>query len=69
MTFVVRYLEVRYRIDKIKERMIRRLVWRLPRSVILWSTVRAISNATTGPYENQVVPELTAMDTLERWGT
>lgn len=62
-------LEGRYRMTKAKERMIRRVVWRLPRSVVMWAAVRVIANATTGRYANQVVPELSAMDALERWGT
>jgi len=26
-----------------------------------------MSNATTGEYNNQIVPDLTAMEALERW--
>jgi hypothetical protein len=42
-------------------------VWKLPKSIILWSTIRLVANATTGKYENTIVPELTAMEALKRW--
>jgi hypothetical protein len=60
-------LESRYWMRKRCERWLRVVVWRLPRSVAMWSAVRVISHATTGPYANQVVPELTAMEALRRW--
>lgn len=40
----------------------------LPRRLVMWCAVRVILNATHGEHENQVVPELTAMDALQRWG-
>jgi hypothetical protein len=49
------------------ERLQMKLVWMLPRWVIRWAVVRAIAHATTGEWSNQVVPELTAMDAMQRW--
>lgn len=43
------------------------IAWRLPRSLVKWASVRLMSEATTGKYSNQVVPELTAIDALRRW--
>jgi len=43
------------------------LAYRLPRPLVMWASVRLIANATTGQYSNQVVPELKAMDALQRW--
>lgn len=60
-------METKYWMRKRYERWLRVIVWRLPRSIVMWSTIRVISNATTGPYANQVVPELTAMEALRRW--
>lgn len=60
-------LESRYWWRKRGERWLRAIVWRLPRSVAMWSTIRVISHATTGRYADQVVPDLTAMEALERW--
>lgn len=64
---MIHYLELRYQLTKLRERLIRKVVWRLPRSVVMWSTVRVIAHATTGQYSSQVVPELSAMDALKRW--
>jgi len=45
------------------------LAWKLPRQLVMWCAVRVGSYATQGIYENQVVPELTYLDALKRWGT
>ena len=50
-----------------EERFFLWFVWKLPRSLIMWASIRLIAHATTGQYGNTVVPELTAMDALERW--
>ena len=52
---------------KAKPKIVRWIVWRLPRSIVYWSAIRLMAHATQGPYSNQVVPELLAMDALERW--
>lgn len=44
------------------------LAWKLPRGLAYWCAVRVISRATTGKYSSQIVPELSAMDALKRWG-
>jgi len=43
------------------------IAWHLPRKLIYWAALRLIAFATQGPYSEQVVPELTAMDALGRW--
>ncbi len=43
------------------------VVFRLPKWAIYWATIRLAAKATTGPYSNQIVPELTVMDALDRW--
>lgn len=50
------------------EKFWRWLAWRLPRRLVMWATIRLVGHATTGRYSSQVVPELTAMDALRRWG-
>jgi len=40
---------------------------RLPKRLVYWTSIRLMSNATSGEYSNQIVPELTAMDALVRW--
>lgn len=59
--------DVRYELGKLGDRLLRKVVWRLPRRLVMWSYVRVVAHATTGQYGNTVVPELTAMDALKRW--
>jgi hypothetical protein len=44
-----------------------KISWLLPRKLVYWACIRLIAHATTGKFSNQIVPELTAMDALERW--
>jgi len=44
-------------------------IWKLPKKLIMWATVRLIAHATQGEYGHTIVPELTAMDALKRWET
>lgn len=51
-----------------KSRIMNWIAYRLPREVVYWATLRLVAHATTGKYSEQIVPELTAMDALDRWG-
>ncbi len=44
------------------------IAWWLPRTLVMWCAIRLIAYATQGKWSHQVVPELTAMDALKRWG-
>jgi hypothetical protein len=44
------------------------IAYRMPRRLVMWCAVRVGANATTGEHRNQVVPDLTFMDALKRWG-
>lgn len=59
----------RYELSKIRERFTIWLAWRLPKYLVYWCAIRLLSHATTGEYSHQVVPELKAMDALDRWKT
>jgi hypothetical protein len=50
-----------------REKFYRWLAWHLPRDVAYWATIRLGAYATAGPWRNQVVPNLTLMETLKRW--
>ncbi len=50
-----------------KERIATWIAYRLPREVVYWAAIRLLSNATVGPYSSQIVPDLRAMDALQRW--
>ena len=49
------------------DRFVRWLAWKLPKRLVLWAAIRVVANATQGAYSDQVVPDLTAMDALDRW--
>lgn len=50
-----------------KEKFWSRLAFAIPRPLVYWASIRLMANATTGKYSNQVVPELMAVDALQRW--
>ena len=56
----------RYSIYRIREKFTLWLVWKLPRYLVKWCSVRLIAHATTGKYGSTIVPELSAMDALKR---
>ncbi|GAG95097.1 unnamed protein product [marine sediment metagenome] len=51
-----------------KNKIFMAIAWKLPRDLIFWCAMRVIAYATSGKYCNQGVPDLTAMDALDRWG-
>lgn len=63
----MRGVELRYTASKGLEKVIIKIAWHLPRKLVMWCAIRVIAHATTGIYSNQVVPELSAMDALQRW--
>lgn len=50
-----------------KDNFYRWLAWRLPKYLVYWAAIRLIAFATSGKYGNTIVPELSAMDALDRW--
>jgi len=57
----------RYEADKLIEKVLMAIAWSMPRKLAMWCAIRVIAHATTGKYSNQVVPDLSAMDALDRW--
>lgn len=43
------------------------LAYRLPPRLAMWAAVRVACYATTGEYENQIVPDLTIIEALGRY--
>lgn len=64
--YVVRY-EIPRRAGATRDRMIRFVVWRLPRRMVMWAGFRIILHGTTGQWSRQEVPAPTAMDAMQRW--
>ena len=54
--------------DVMKTKLCLWVTWLLPRTLVYWCAIRLGAHATTGQYGSQVVPELTFMDALKRWG-
>lgn len=50
-----------------KDKIIHWIARRLPKRLIYWCTIRAISYATTGKYGNTEAPAICAMEVLKRW--
>ena len=44
------------------------LVSILPKSLVYFSFMHVMAHATTGKYGNTIVPELTGMDAIDRYG-
>lgn len=64
---LVRKTELRWWIHKRPERIWMFVAWKLPRSLTMWAAIRVIAHATTGVFGSQNVPELSAMDAIQRW--
>ena len=43
------------------------LVWRLPKSLVMWCGFRIGVHATQDEYGKTIVPDLTFMDAMKRW--
>ncbi len=60
-------LDLRIKRRQMKEKAWMWLAWKLPKTLVMWASVRLISYATVGEYGSTIVPELSAMDALKRW--
>jgi hypothetical protein len=56
-----------YNVTHRREKLFGWFVSRLPRELVYRAAFRVGADATTGAYSNQIVPELTFMDAMERW--
>lgn len=50
-----------------KGKLYQAIAWRLPKELVLWAYTRVVAHATTGEYGDTVVPDITAMEALDRW--
>ncbi len=66
LSWIYRF-HTQYTFNKMKEKLIMKFAWLLPRYLVMWCYIRVVAHATTGQYSNTIVPELSAMDALERW--
>ena len=61
------FWSIRYAVHTWPEKFMLWFVWKLPRKLVMWCAVRVGAHATTPPYGDTVVPELTFLDALKRW--
>lgn len=54
---------------KVTEKIWMFVAWKLPKTLVMWATIRLIAYATQGKYGKTIVPELSAMDAVKRWDT
>ena len=60
-------MRARMRWGSLAEKVTMAVAWRLPRSLVMWASIRLMVNATQGRWSNQIVQELTVADALKRW--
>jgi hypothetical protein len=58
---------MKYKLSKLRQKIWMKLAWKMPRKLAYWASIRVISNATVGTYSDQIVPDLKALDALQRW--
>lgn len=51
-----------------KQKIMMWVVDRLPKVIVYLCFIKVVALATTGKYSNTVVPEITAMEALKRYG-
>ena len=53
--------------ERFTERFFRWVAWKLPRQLVYWCAIRLLAHVTSGYWSKTVVPELTAVDALQRF--
>jgi hypothetical protein len=60
-------LDLKYKMYRMKEKLILWIVWKLPKTIIYWAAIRLMSFATCGQYGNDSPTDLPMMEALKRW--
>ena len=63
----LKYFDIKYKSRKFIEKLWLWFIWKLPRKLIYWSSIRLMANATTGEYSSQEVSKINIIDALSRW--
>ena len=61
---MIAFGSLRYR----RDRLARRIAAFLPARVVYHAAIRVAVLASSGVHSHQIVPDLTAMDAVKRWG-
>ena len=63
-------LDIPYRIFRLREKWLLKIVWSLPESWITWAVYRAMAKATTGPWKHEIVDfQMPVAKLIDRWLT
>lgn len=60
-------IHLKYEINKRGDALLRKIVWHLPKRMVMWAYIRVASYATTGQYGDTIVTDIKMMEALERW--
>ena len=63
----MRLLEIKYQIRRRNEKVLIWLARRLPKQLKMRVYFDILAHSTTGKYGNTIVPEITAMDAIDRY--
>ncbi len=63
-------MDILYEFKKLREKLVMWFVWKLPRRLVYWATIRLWAHATTCPEGcNETPDETNFFDALRRWET
>lgn len=60
-------IHLKYEIKRRLEKMLIWFVWRLPRTLVKWCTVRVFAHATTHPYGDTHPDDVGYSTVMKRW--
>lgn len=60
-------VDMRYEVQKMRERLLLWVAWHMPREIVYWCFIRLAAHATTGEFADREVPEVTCIEALTRW--
>jgi len=64
---MIRMWEIKHEYNKIKERWMMKIAWKMPKWLVYFCAIRLGAHATTGKYGSKIVPELNFMEAIKRW--
>lgn len=59
---------MRYEYEKHRDNLVHWIARHLPKRLVYWCAITLGAHATTGDYGHQLVPDLTFMDAIKRYG-
>lgn len=60
-------MDIKYEVNKIKEKLMMWIAYKMPKWLVYYCAIRLGSHATTGKYGHTIVPDMPFMVALKRW--